>query len=111
MLYETYKYRLEEMQRKYPEAVFIDVTRSAGSILAPSWNMLNAYKKDGDWDRYTQRFTEEMQHPDCQAEMHRIGKLAERSDVFLVCFEGPRHGRKCHRFLLIDMINELMKGQ
>jgi len=88
-----------------PGAVIIDVTRRAGSVLSPSWILLNAYKaKNIDWDGYVSRFVKEMENPVSRAEMLRIGELARTKDVFLVCFERVGH---CHRFLLVDMINKM----
>lgn len=107
-LFETYKRNVENVKKVNPGAEFIDVTRSARSILAPSWEMLNAYK-DGriTWDEYVRRYVKEMANKASNAEMLRIGKLAKSKDVYLVCFE--RVGN-CHRFLLVDMINMMMQG-
>ena len=105
-LKETYFANLGNVKKMDPGAVIIDVTRRAGSVLSPSWDMLNAYKaKKIDWDGYISRFLREMDNPECRAEMLRIGELARTKDVYLVCFE--RVGN-CHRFLLVDMIKRAM---
>jgi len=84
----------------------IDVTRRAGSVLSPSWDMLNEYfARKITWDGYISRFLREMDTPVCKTEMLRIGELARTKDVYLVCFE--RVGN-CHRFLLVDMIKRAM---
>ena len=89
-----------------PGAVIIDVTRRAGSVLSPSWILLNANKaKNIDWDGYVSRFVKEMDNPVSRAEMLRRGELAKTKEVYLVCFE--RVGN-CHRFLLVDMIKRAM---
>ena len=89
-----------------PGAVIVDVTRRAGSVLSPSWDMLNEYKAGKmTWDGYISRFLREMDNPECKTEMLRIGELAMTKDVYLVCFE--RVGN-CHRFLLVDMIKRAM---
>ncbi len=107
-LKETYFGNVENVKKMDPGAVIIDVTRRAGSVLSPSWNLLNAYKsKKIDWDGYISRFLREMDNPECKTEMLRIGDLSKTKDVYLVCFE--RVGN-CHRFLLVDMIkSEMMK--
>ena len=105
-LEETYLGNVENVRRASPDAVIIDVTRRAGSVLSPSWGMLNEYKaKKINWDEYIARFIKEMDNPASRAEMLRLGELAMTRDVYLVCFE--RVGN-CHRFLLLDMIKRAM---
>lgn len=103
MLRETWKANLAKARRENPGAIFIEVTRSAGHILSPSWTLLNAYRaKQIDWAQYVVRFKQEMNNPACTEEMRKIAEMAKTQDVFLVCFEPP--GQNCHRFLLIEMI-------
>jgi hypothetical protein len=105
-LKETYFGNLGNVKKMDPGAVIIDVTRRAGSVLSPSWTLLNAYKaKNIDWDGYVSGFIREMDNSECKIEMLRIGELAKTKDVYLVCFE--RVGN-CHRFLLVDMIKGLL---
>jgi hypothetical protein len=105
-LKETYLGNVENVRRADPDTVIIDVTRRAGSVLSPSWGMLNEYKAGKmTWDGYISRFLHEMDNPECKTEMLRIGELARTNDVYLVCFE--RVGN-CHRFLLVDMIKRAM---
>jgi len=105
-LLETYLGNVENVTKMNPGAVIIEVTRSAGSVLGPSWALLNDYKaKKITWDGYIERFVKEMDNLVSKAEMLRIGDLAKTKDVYLVCFE--RVGN-CHRFLLVDMIKRAM---
>lgn len=105
-LKETYLRNVENVKRADLGAVIIDVTRRAGSVLSPSWDMLNEYKAGKmTWDGYISRFLREMDNPVSRAEMLRIGELARTKEVYLVCFE--RVGN-CHRFLLVDMIKRAM---
>ncbi|MFZ3168537.1 MAG: DUF488 family protein [Candidatus Methanoperedens sp.] len=105
-LKETYFANLGNVKKMDPGAVIIDVTRRAGSVLSPSWDMLNEYKAGKmTWDGYISRFLREMDNPVSRAEMLRIGDLARTKEVYLVCFE--RMGN-CHRFLLVDMIKRAM---
>lgn len=105
-LKETYFGNLGNVKKMDPGAVIIDVTRRAGSVLSPSWDMLNEFKAGKmTWDGYISRFLHEMDNPECKTEMLRIGELARTKEVYLVCFE--RTGN-CHRFLLLDMIKRLM---
>lgn len=105
-LKETYLKNVENVKKMDPGTVIIDVTRRAGSVLSPSWTLLNTFRaKKIDRDGYISGFMHEMDNPECKAEMLRIGELAKTKDVYLVCFE--RVGN-CHRFLLVDMIKGLM---
>jgi uncharacterized protein YeaO (DUF488 family) len=105
-LKETYLGNVENVKKANPDAVLIDVTRRAGSVLSPSWGMLNEYKAGKiTWDGYASRFVKEMDNPVSRAEMLRIGELARTKDVYLVCFERVGH---CHRFLLLDMVENLL---
>ncbi len=102
MLLETWLGNLPNVKRSNPNAEMIEVTRSKGSVLSPSWELLNAYKAGKiTWDEYIERFKKEMDNPKSMEEMLRIGELARKKDVYLVCFERKGH---CHRFLLVDMI-------
>ena len=75
-------------------------------MLSPSWKMLNEYKEGKiTWDGYVSRFVKEMDNPISRAEMLRVGELARTKEVYLVCFERVGH---CHRFLLVDMIGNLL---
>jgi uncharacterized protein YeaO (DUF488 family) len=105
-LNETYLGNVENVKKVNPDAVLVDVTRRSGSVLSPSWDMLNEYfARKITWDGYVSRFVKEMDNPVSRAEMLRIGELARTKDVYLVCFE--RVGI-CHRFLLVDMIKRAM---
>ncbi|CAG0948151.1 hypothetical protein METP3_00002 [Methanosarcinales archaeon] len=105
-LKETYFANVGNVKKMDPDAVIIDVTRRAGSVLSPSWDMLNEYKAGNmTWDGYISRFLGEIDNPVSRAEMLRIGELARTKEVYLVCFE--RVGN-CHRFLLVDMIKRAM---
>jgi uncharacterized protein YeaO (DUF488 family) len=99
MLLEGYLAKL----KTYPkDEIKIEVTRSSGSILAPSWELLNDYKTGKiDWTAYEKRFTNEMTKPIAIREMLRIKLLAETKDVRLICYEK---NPPCHRFILLRMI-------
>lgn len=102
MLKESY---LAVMKKLPQDSVKIVVTRTAGSVLSPSWDLLNDYKNGKiDWDRYVERFKQEMNNDVCIATMRKIKLMAKDKEVYLICYEKRR---PCHRFLLIDMINSL----
>ena len=92
--------------RTYPKnEIKIVVTRTAKSVLAPSWDLLNDYKdKLIDWQEYERRFRKEMKSPEAVKEMQRIKELAKTKDIRLICYEK---NYPCHRFILIDLINSV----
>lgn len=102
MLKESY---LAVMKNLPNDSVKIVVTRRAGSVLSPSWDLLDDYKSGKiNWDGYVERFKQEMNNDICIAAMRKIKWLSKDKDVYLICYE-KRY--PCHRFLLIDMINKL----
>jgi len=102
MLKESY---LAVMKKLPQNSVKIVVTRTAGSVLSPSWDLLNDYKQGKiNWDGYVRRFKQEMNNDICIATMRKIKWLAKSKDIYLICYEKSGH---CHRFLLMDMINSL----
>lgn len=108
LLKQTYNNRYKgwgEIPSK--DAVVIDVTRTAGHLLAPSYELLMDYKnKKITWDQYVVRYKKEMDNESCRIEMRKIKKMAETQDVYLVCVCFNKENR-CHRFLLMDMIENM----
>lgn len=103
MLKETYL----AIKKNVPkDAIPIVVTRTAGSILSPSWILLNDYKEQRiTWEQYKERFHNEMDNEPCRAYMKKIKLLAKERDVYLICYEKPP--KPCHCFLLLEMINNM----
>lgn len=95
---------LSDVKNVPTNAEVIEVTRAKNHILSPSWQVLKAYKHNGDWMQYTAAFMAEMAQPGPIAEMKRIIKKAKDHPVYLACFEKVGH---CHRFLLLDWMNRL----
>lgn len=101
MLKESY---LANIKKLPIEAVKI-VVIGGRSVLGPSWGLVSDYKSGKiDWNGYTERFNKEMDNEKCRVEMKRIRELSKDRDVFLICYEGEY---PCHRFLLLDKINNL----
>lgn len=109
MLKETFHNRYKGWGEKLPkDAVVIDVTRSVGHLLSPSYELLMDYKKKRiNWEQYVVRFKKEMDNAACRNEMLRIKDLSEKQDVYLVCVCWNKE-KKCHRYLLINMINKMV---
>ncbi len=107
MLKQTYYNRYKGWGEKPPKDAFvIHVTRSNGHMLSPSSELLMDYKtKKINWTQYVERFKEEMNNADCKLMMKRIKQKSKEVDVYLVCVCWNSE-KKCHRFLLMDMINK-----
>ena len=76
------------------------------SILGPSKQLLNDYKyKKLSWNVYERRFREEiLNNPKAVEELKWLATISKLKDVYLICYEKEY---PCHRFILIDIINEL----
>ena len=121
VLRETHFRNVEYAKKAFPSTTFIAVSRylprdSNGhtynscdewdTILAPSSKLLRAYKNgEVNLSLYMLAFHEEMQTDEAQGSMWILAQRAVKQDICLVCFEGPKDGEKCHRFLLLDMIS------
>ena len=106
MIKETYLAILKRMKQEHPDAHFEVVTRTAKSILSPSWQLLKT-AKENNWSfkTYKHYFLIEMKFsPQAIQRLRELKKLAETKDVYLVCYE--KNPKVCHRSILI----EIMKG-
>jgi len=87
------------------DSIKIIVMRNHGNILSPSWELLNDYTIGKiDWNQYIVRFYKEMENDECIKEMKIINNLSKEVDVYLICHETVY---PCHRFLLLDIINNM----
>lgn len=111
MLKETYKKNIPKIRAEYPSAKFIDVTPTSNSPLSPSPELMSDYRNDKiTWDEYTERFKEEMNTPTIEALLLDIAKQAINEDVYLLCYDKAQKAHDCHRFILMDIIEELAKA-
>ncbi len=96
-------YSKEDKPDRPKNEINIAVTRTAKSVLSPSWTLLNDYKNGTiDWEEYTRRFKREMlSNPQALEELKRIKELAKTKDVRLICYEK---NPPCHRFILLEMM-------
>lgn len=61
--------------------------------LAPTAEILFAYKKDGNWEKYVKDYTEKVLYP---LNVDKVAKDLEGKILF--CYEG--YGKHCHRHLV-----------
>jgi len=93
------------MWNKLPKDV-IKVRVARPSVLSASEGLLHDYKNGRiTWREFEARFRKEIQsNPKAMAELKRLKELAAKKDVYLICYEK---NYPCHRFILMDLINEL----
>jgi len=108
MLKETFYNRYKGWGVKpSTDTIVIDVTRTAGHLLSPSKELLMDYKeKRITWEQYIVRYKKEMNNEVCKGVMKRIKETAVEKDVYLVCVCWNKE-KKCHRFLLMKMIESM----
>ena len=59
---------------------------------------------------YEKRFREQiLQNPQALKELKNISELAQKKDIFLVCYEGP--SKACHRRILMRIAEERFNVQ
>lgn len=119
-LLETYYNNINRVRELYPNTLFISISRELphskngasynpcdewDTSLAPSRKLVRDYKSGKiTWAEYILLFKDEMSTDEAQGSMWILAQRAAAKDICLVCFEGPKDGERCHRFLLLDMI-------
>jgi len=88
-----------------PDAVKVRVARP--SVLSPSIELFHDYKQGRiTWQEFEVRFRKEIvSNPKAVAELKRLKELSQEKDVYLICYEKSY---PCHRFILMDLIKEVM---
>ncbi len=78
-------------------------------VLAPTPWLLKRYKdKVMTWERYAECYLDHLKHNQCgQLELGGILERAGKGETIrLLCWEKAED-RRCHRFLLIDILNSM----
>ena len=91
--------------------VEINIMRSNGSVLSPSWNLLNKFKfqkktmgLNKAWENFIIDFIFEMDNDAAINAMKDIAKISIKQDVALVC--SCVDAAHCHRSLIKRMIEQ-----
>ena len=72
--------------------------------LAPSMTLLSEYRSERmSWEEYEKCFREEMKEEKAQESIDGLAWASQYDTFRLLCYEKEP---PCHRFILIDMINE-----
>jgi len=78
--------------------------------LCPTYNMLNDYKADKDWPRYTERYMELLKKRKPRIK-EWLSSLVPNHVYFLCCWENTATGSNCHRKLYYDVLRKSKKAQ
>ena len=88
--------------------VKIEVTRTRGSVFAPSQALLDGYKAgEMSWEEFERRYGQEIRAKYAEAPQPflEVIERAAREDVTLTCWEkGDEATVRCHRRLLKDFL-------
>ena len=91
---------LKKFKEQYPNAHFEIITRTAHSILSPSWELLKKSKEE-EWnfEYYSNELLKEFKRiPAVWKKIEELQKIAKTKDIFLVCYE--KDASKCHRSII-----------
>lgn len=73
-------------------------------VLAPSFSLLSAWKKEPNETAYRTVFGNLLNHLDSRAIIDDLYIMASGKDIVLVCYEGP--SKFCHRHLIAEWLNK-----
>ena len=121
MIKESHVAQLKELVQKNQEANFYiclrtppaDVQYETGKIekcivLSPSDSLSRDLRSRLiNWTEFVTRFYKEMRSPKCVKLMQFIISESAERDIYLVCSCGPTELNKCHRFILLDLIDNI----
>lgn len=113
----------EKLQEKYEVKSVIPyfIMRNRGNNeVAPSAELLQKYKSveptykaspkivQTDWQKYKDEYLKGLTTKEAQEWMELTAEECNREGchVILICYEGPRYGNRCHRFLLANYMKE-----
>jgi len=86
---DCYLAKLRIYKHIYPKAHFEVITRSANSILSPSWELLKKAKSENwSFQEYKTKLLEELSsNPKVKSKLEELKKVSEEKLLFLVCYE------------------------
>lgn len=103
------------------DILFIDVTLKSGDapykeLFAPTWDLLNEFKTNGDWQKYVLGYYKLIAGRDCVSTKKFLGYVTfgktNYKSIVLGCYCGDVH--RCHRSLaakmLVDAFGAVYKG-
>jgi len=87
---------------------YVDENIPRLDFFCPTWEILQKYKQDNDWQSYTDAFMSLMRTRK-PAVTGWLENLALSHDYYLCCWENTAEGAHCHRKLLYDALQKSRK--
>jgi hypothetical protein len=107
MIYTSYFARANKLTDVYRISISVSTPQWAiiedrMPLLAPSWDILNRYKKDGDVRKYRRDYFELLRErrDAVPVMLNRLEELGKNHTVLLCCWESA--DKFCHRRLLVE---------
>ena len=82
-----------------------------GKLFAPTWELVETYKKGFiEWEEYERRYIDILREA-YLTDKPKFVEVCEAGEVVLLCFCPDRTmtGKKCHRYLLADVLEKVAK--
>jgi uncharacterized protein YeaO (DUF488 family) len=121
MIKETYIGQFKKELQRNQQAKFyicvseiLDIPYETGRVerciaLSPSPELLRDYQSRSiNWTEFQRKFLIQMKSPIVRELLAFILKESHERDVYFVCTCSPREGNRCHRFILLDLVNNLL---
>ena len=86
--------------------------KGLGKLFAPPWKLVETYKAGSiEWEEYERRYIDILRDRYLKNKP-RFKEVCEAGEVVLLCFCPNRSmsGKKCHRYLLADVLEKAAKG-
>ena len=86
--------------------------KGLGKLFAPPWKLVETYKAGFiEWEEYERRYIDILRDRYLKNKP-RFKEVCEAGEVVLLCFCPNRSmsGKKCHRYLLADVLEKAAKG-
>lgn len=108
---------LPKLRKAYPDHLFVSIARGKACNeqcdisypkLAPSWELLSAYKNGASWEHYEfnyNNYLAELSPHTIFAELKANAITQNKKAIVLVCYE--RYDTHCHRRLIAEWYNKL----
>lgn len=113
MIYTSYFANLKKLPDNIiPIAISTSVPNSIDILrykkLAPTYNILNNYKKTNDVELYVKEYTEQILNKlNPQDVINELYSLSNGKDIALICYE--KYDKFCHRFVVAEWLNADVK--
>lgn len=87
---------------------FVYIMRSRGNRAVEPPEMVLRLAKEGviTWEGYRDAYLDSLNCQDSRVWMELVAQRLAEKNIVLVCYEGPRFGTRCHRFLLAQILQK-----